>query len=799
VNKDVKVETMNAISHSPHVRIVVHPAWTWCIAMALLFTQGAWAAQVCDFSLNGCPENFQNRTIVVPTYVTSMSPSVRVCEPQYVFENVTRSNPSIVIVIDNSGSMRRATGLEPAHDQWGYRYTVTMQLLDSIYRLAPHSEVSLVVFSNLLNFDPTSPEYYSTYFKRLPTTTDSTPNQGYLQLLKLDSLYVDRFHPAGKRGIDIIRDVLTVDTAGSGSSRYVDLSYKPQSFTPNDFTNINVAFDATRASLASTANPRQNQFVIFLSDGEPEGPQQAGRAANDFINGTNMATTFTVFFTSSTIGPANIQTMTQNIQNNSYSSSNPTSNLWTSVSQRDTLMNLLMKNVVAPILTLTRGVPSSIRINGLSPDFSADSVFVFGHRFPLQQDSSYFAFNITYHVRNTSTGREYDTLINVNFSVKRTDAMAQSSDVSLICRDTSYYTVTVSATTPAASQHGDIGRFTFHRDSSGGALTVHFTKTGTAQPGVDYQNFPDSVVFANGQANATVDVIPVFSTITAPSKTAILTLSDETSYKAGTPKADTVTIYADIVTVTSNPSSISENGGTANFAVSRTYPVGTTVVYFALTGTALADTDYTPNVKDSVILTNGQTTADIAIHAIRDYINEPDETVVLTIASSRSGSSLKYSVGAPGSAVITIKNYTAPFTIVPQASNNPVRMGSAPVPPFIAALPGINNGSLPVGPDGQIQGMVVAVEPKSTDPKDTLTKENMVLTGILSIYDVVGTMVIKDKAMVFDPITKRLYFVWDGRNSDGRSAAAGTYLGVMAINDNKGMKRIEKIRLGVKR
>jgi hypothetical protein len=757
------------------------------------------AAQVCDFSLNGCPENFQNRTIIIPTKVTSMSPSVRVCEPQYVLENVVGSNPSIVMVIDNSGSMRQATGTEPAHDQWGFRYTVTMELLDSIYKYAPNTEISIVVFSNLLNFDPATPQYFSTYFRRLPVTTDSTPNQAYLPLLKLDSLYVDRFHPAGKRGIDIIRDVLATDTVTSGGRRYVDLAYKPESFTPNDFTNINVAFDAARASLASAANPKQNRFVIFLSDGEPEGPQQAGRAPNDFMNGTDMATTFTVFFSSSSVGPANIQTMTQNIRNNGYSTSNPNSNLWTSISQRDTLLNLLMKNVVAPILTLTRGVPSSIKINGMTPVSSTDSVFMFGHRFPLQQDSSFFAFNITYHVRNSATGREFDTLINVNFSVKRTDAIAATSEVNLICRDTAYYTVTVSATAPAATQNGDVGRFTIHRDSSGGVLTVHFAVAGTAQQGVDYQNFPDSVVFNNGQANATVDIVPLFNNTNVPSKTVILTLSNQVNYKSGTPNTDTVTIYTNLVTVAANPSSISENGGSGKFVLSRTVPIGTSTVYFTLTGTAIADSDYIANVKDSVIIPYGQTTADVIITGVRDYITEPDETVVLTIKSSMPGRILKYTAGTPDSATIIINNYLAPFMIVPQASNNPVQIGSAPVPAYIAALPGINNGTLPVGPGGQIQGMVVAVESKPTDPKDSVMEDNIILTGTLSIYDVVGNPVVKDKAMVFDLITRRLYFVWDGRNSDGRKTAVGTYLGVIEISDKKGVKTIKKMLLGVKR
>lgn len=245
--------------------------------------------------------------------------------------------PSIIFLIDNSGSMRNT------NDPTGTRFTVTRALLDSIYENQPQAEVGLVVFREHLFFDTTTTEYYTQYFRAFDTVIDGEPDQAYLPLMTLNQTY------GGKLGISIIKDILQTDSTGK------DLAYQPlyRYARPNNGggeTNINGAFLAIQQAFLSAKNPPAQQFVIFFSDGEPAGTSQAGLAADWFSSGENMPTTFTVYFTSSGIAPQSLQIMTQNIRANGYSTTNAQSGLWALQTNFVALMNLLMENIMPAIL-----------------------------------------------------------------------------------------------------------------------------------------------------------------------------------------------------------------------------------------------------------------------------------------------------------------------------------------------------------------------------------------------------------------------------------------------------------------
>jgi hypothetical protein len=188
------------------------------------------------------------------------------------------------------------------------------------------------------------------------------------------------------------------------------------------YTNINVAFEAARDALRGAANPEERQFVIFFSDGLPLGPSQGGKPMYDFVAGDSMPTTFTVFFTEDTSGfaPDSIQRMTENIRRNGYSSTNPNSEVWTIETSHDALLSLLMNNILGIILVEHA---SAVSITGLSLfDSSAtyvDSYFILTERVPLEPDVTPFSLGMAFRYTNYTTGATRDTVIHVDFHVRR--------------------------------------------------------------------------------------------------------------------------------------------------------------------------------------------------------------------------------------------------------------------------------------------------------------------------------------------------------------------------------------------
>ncbi len=121
------------------------------------------------------------------------------------------------------------------------------------------------------------------------------------------------------------------------------------------------------------------------------------------------------------------------------------------------------------------------------------------------------------------------------------------------------------------------------------------------------------------------------------------------------------------------------------------------------------------------------------------------------------------------------------------AENNPFSEGKRSIPEPVEQAYANNNLSLPD------DGMVIIVEP------DRPISHKYPLRGTVSIYDVAQNPVIQKKTMVFHSETNRLYFVWDGRNYNGRKVGTGTYLAVINASGPDKRKFSSKINIGVKR
>jgi len=237
------------------------------------------AADICEISFTGCPENFNGQTINVPLDAVALSARIRAClYSRMVDTSVAGGAPAIMFVIDNSGSM---SGLGSApNDQMGSRFTVTLALLDEIYRAAPDAQVGVAIFQNMLIFDNRD----DPYFTALPGNVDGNSYQSYIPLTQLNDTLAGSI-----LGIDKLKQLLAIDTLrgplyNGSTGDYVALEYQATNTQLDLYTNINVGFDAARHAFSSTSIARDRRFVIFLSDGDPRGDDQAGKPADDSRN-----------------------------------------------------------------------------------------------------------------------------------------------------------------------------------------------------------------------------------------------------------------------------------------------------------------------------------------------------------------------------------------------------------------------------------------------------------------------------------------------------------------------------------
>ena len=241
--------------------------------------------------------------------------------------------------------------------------------------------------------------------------------------------------------------------------------------------------------------------------------------------------------------------------------------------------------------------------------------------------------------------------------------------------DTSNVSVAVAPTSVTEDGAGNL-IYTFTRTNSSSespTLTVAFTVGGSAGFGTDYTQTgaatftaaTGSVTFAAGSSTATVTVDPTFDPTVEPDETAVLTLVGGAGYNVGSPLAATGTITNDdtsIVTVAVAPASVTEDGaGNLVYTFTRTNTSAETpalTVDFTVAGSAGFGSDYGQTgaatfttTAGTVTFLAGINTATVTVDPSADGTPEPDETVLLTLASGAG-----YNVGSPAAATGTITN-----------------------------------------------------------------------------------------------------------------------------------------------
>jgi len=233
-------------------------------------------------------------------------------------------------------------------------------------------------------------------------------------------------------------------------------------------------------------------------------------------------------------------------------------------------------------------------------------------------------------------------------------------------------TVSVEASVNTAAEsytYNPPGAFTFRRttDSSGvapGPLTVHYSVSGSATAGSDYQALDGSVSFPAGVAEVTQTVTALQDGAQEFDESVIVTLADRTGYTVGNPNRATVTITSDdritnVVTVTASDASATEGAtDTATFTFTRQnsscqscYTPG--LVHFRVDGSATEGEDFTP-LGSSLVFPDKVDTVTKTFTARKDTRREPTETVRVSLLESED-----YAVGAAASATASIADAPA--------------------------------------------------------------------------------------------------------------------------------------------
>ena len=227
--------------------------------------------------------------------------------------------------------------------------------------------------------------------------------------------------------------------------------------------------------------------------------------------------------------------------------------------------------------------------------------------------------------------------------------------------------VTIEATDAAASEVGlDTGTFTFTRvGDTTFAMTVSYTRGGTAANGVDYASIGTSIVIPAGSASVTRTITPLNDATVEDPETVILTLVDGARYDLGDTTSATVTIadapvQVPVVTIEATDAAASEVGpDTGTFTFTRTGDTTSALtVSYTRGGTAANGVDYA-SIGTSIVIPAGSASVTRTITPLNDALVEGPETVILTLADGA-----KYDLGATTTATVTIADNPVPVVTI---------------------------------------------------------------------------------------------------------------------------------------
>lgn len=177
-------------------------------------------------------------------------------------------------------------------------------------------------------------------------------------------------------------------------------------------------------------------------------------------------------------------------------------------------------------------------------------------------------------------------------------------------------------------------------------VTVTLGFTGTAQTGSDYTPSTTSITILSGQSTGSVvitgsndtrdddDTESVIVDILTVGPVGVATENGTQSITFDIADDD---LSPSVTGFTINPTTLSEAGGTA-LAVATISAISDRAVTITLaaSGSAASGSDYSLSAN-TIVIPAGQTTAAITIAALTDFVNDPNETIILDVASVTNG------------------------------------------------------------------------------------------------------------------------------------------------------------------
>lgn len=328
-----------------------------CIIGGVMIIPGssAFGRELCRAQLD-CPPDFAGETVNVSQKVVMISEIFEHCAPIIVHEKDTNPDTiSLFILIDHSGSMS-------VRDPTSRRYDAACQLIDSVARQSPKSEIGIAVFSNkLLHNSADDP-----VFEELTNTQGW--NDSYVPFQQLDT-QVGGMSAADKLKWAIELDPTQTDNIGTGNYLLVNGNYNNSG---RDIykggTDVSLGFEAAKEAFKTAIYTKNRHYIILFSDGEAQKVDaERDPFINDYIEGKDVPTTFTAFFTETSQPiPNEIKNMTTNIKQNGYSANNIYSDVWKTSGEINEFCDKVFSNVTGNLLDTITSTPISLTINGVT-------------------------------------------------------------------------------------------------------------------------------------------------------------------------------------------------------------------------------------------------------------------------------------------------------------------------------------------------------------------------------------------------------------------------------------------------
>ncbi len=401
------------------------------LAITIIGTGKAGSAEVCEATLD-CPVNYEaTDTLKLPSNIISLSKAFKHCAPTFFDESYApgqNDTISLFFVIDHSGSMS-------VSDSNCIRYKLTSNLIDSLFVSSPASEVGIAVFSNQLlhnvSLDP--------YAVKLDTSSSHT--DAYIPLTQLNTSV------SGQAATDYLKSVIALSPTERdvGDNRKLINGYYEKNGRQNGqegfeqylsqyngTTDISLAFDAARKAFQKAKYRKSKQYIIFLSDGEPQNVDLERRPfIDDFKDGTDLPATFTAYWVNNSQPiPKQIVEMTNNIKNNGYSSSNLLSDVWKTQGDINELLTKLLNISKGHGFRQIPSTPVRLQINNDTAVSFDETNAYFNDNFALQNPLTRLSIKFTYHY---APPMDVDSTRSFDLIIKSAKGAELPSDITTIC------------------------------------------------------------------------------------------------------------------------------------------------------------------------------------------------------------------------------------------------------------------------------------------------------------------------------------------------------------------------------